>query len=108
MVSSTMRPGCLWPTPACSPGRLGSTRWRRSWPWSRATPPGWSRTAPAMASDAPGGLLMPAVSLLYRRLARARPAALERIMVRGDPPALAALIGYEYCGYNVAPALALL
>lgn len=47
-------------------------------------------------------------SAIYQRLARARPAALERLLVRGEPPSLPALIGYEYRGYNTAPQLSLL
>ncbi|HUS16589.1 MAG TPA: hypothetical protein VM536_16455 [Chloroflexia bacterium] len=43
----------------------------------------------------------------YMRLARARTSALERVFLRGEAPAAAALAGFEYRGYNVAPALAL-
>src|SRR5437763_9806566 len=51
---------------------------------------------------------MALASPIYQRLARARPAALERIFVRGETPDLGALSGYEYRGYNCAPLLALL
>ena len=61
-----------------------------------------------MGSDRSGGLLTGAASPRYQRLARLRPAALERLLVRGEPPALPALLGYEYRGYNCTPALALL
>ena len=61
-----------------------------------------------MASEPEGGLSMAGASPRYLRLARARPSTLERIMVGGETPTLAALVGYEYCGYNLAPQLALL
>jgi len=51
---------------------------------------------------------MAVASALYLRLARSRPPTLERIMVGGETPAVAALVGYEYCGYNLAPHLSLL
>jgi hypothetical protein len=44
----------------------------------------------------------------YKRLVSQSRAALEALMVGGETPSLHALIGYEYRGYNVAPALALL
>src|SRR5947209_2757388 len=61
-----------------------------------------------MGSDAPGERPMVAASPAYTRLAGARPAALERVLLRGETPDPAALRGYEYRGYNCAPALALL
>ena len=51
---------------------------------------------------------MAMASPVYQRLCRARPATLERLLVGGETPALAGLVGYEYRGYNLAPQLALL
>jgi hypothetical protein len=50
---------------------------------------------------------MAIASPAYLRLARARPATLARLMMGGETPALPALVGYEYRGYNLAPGLAL-
>ena len=47
-------------------------------------------------------------SSAYRRLAGKSRAALEAMLVRGETPSLEGIIGYEYRGYNVAPALSLL
>ena len=63
-----------------------------------------------MESDRPSmpprTALMP--SAHYKHLAGLPKAALEEVMVRGETPTLPALIGYEYRGYNIAPATALL
>src|SRR5687767_2902311 len=50
----------------------------------------------------------PTASPRYKHLAGLPKPALETMMVRGDTPNLPALVGYEYRGYNIAPATALL
>jgi hypothetical protein len=47
-------------------------------------------------------------SLSYKRLAGQSRAALEDLLISGETPSLPALVGYEYRGYNLAPALSLL
>jgi hypothetical protein len=47
-------------------------------------------------------------STTYKRLVSQSRAELEALMIGGETPSLHALVGYEYRGYNVAPALALL
>ena len=44
----------------------------------------------------------------YKQLAGLPSAALEAMVVGGETPSLPALVGYEYRGYNTAPATALL
>jgi hypothetical protein len=44
----------------------------------------------------------------YKRLARLPKPELERIMLGGETPALLALVGHEYIGYNTAPTTTLL
>ncbi len=61
-----------------------------------------------MESNIPVAAPIRAASTPYKQLAGKSRAALEALMVGGETPSLPALVGYEYRGYNVAPALALL
>jgi hypothetical protein len=51
---------------------------------------------------------MPAASTTYERLAGQSQAALEALLVGGETPSLPGIAGYEYRGYNLAPATRLL
>ena len=57
----------------------------------------------AVAQPVPG---LP--STRYMELVRKSPRALERMIVRGETPSVSSLCGYEYSGYNIAPATSLL
>jgi hypothetical protein len=61
-----------------------------------------------MESNIPVAAPIRAASTPYKQLAGKSRAALEALMVGGETPSLPALVGFEYRGYNVAPALALL
>src|SRR3954447_18531360 len=61
-----------------------------------------------MASDRPSASARRTASPRYKKIARLHNSALEAIMLRGETPSLPALVGYEYLGYNLAPATALL
>src|SRR4051794_27655314 len=51
---------------------------------------------------------VPTPSTTYKRLADQTPAALELLLVGGEPPSLPGIVGYEYRGYNLPAATALL
>jgi hypothetical protein len=61
-----------------------------------------------MGSDRPTASARPTASPRYKKIARLHNSALEATMVRGETPSLPALVGYEYLGYNLAPATDLL
>jgi hypothetical protein len=56
----------------------------------------------------PGAPHVRAASLRYKQLTGRSRAALEAMMIRGETPSLDGITGYEYRGYNLAPALSLL
>ncbi len=61
-----------------------------------------------MESSVSGAAPVRAASAAYKRLVGQSRSALEAALIGGEAPSLPALVGYEYRGYNVAPALSLL